>query len=355
MFGDIMLNIREFIYLDVERMKSILSQIEKGLLLEVTEEKGQEMGFEGGLSTGSILGSVVDAQGMGKFLINNNETETRTLHDYMYNIIEEKLLAENYLIEIPDENQVNKRVNNWPKELKDNSFVLIKGKIKIEDYSILSGILENMNEFSVALSVITSESKSGFFIGEEQWNLLEKNLGEKNLLLDDSYIKAMSIILRQFYKDKLILTCMPYKKNSNLTFVANLNRNYLRENIEDIIFKYGSLPLSDWFIFGRVSTILPKEYDSTKITNDPVYKRIKNNWSEINSIINTKENFKDLNTDNQRKWKSLGLNEEDFEILKLKNLELSFENIFNSINQLSYETGVKYPSVVFTPIAIYRK
>ena len=141
-----MLNIREFIYLDVERMKSILSQIEKGLLLEVTEEKGQEMGLEGGLSTGSILGSVVDAQGMGKFLINNNETETRTLHDYMYNIIEEKLLAENYLIEIPDENQVNKRVNNWPKELKDNSFVLIKGKIKIEDYSILSGILENMNK-----------------------------------------------------------------------------------------------------------------------------------------------------------------------------------------------------------------
>ena len=350
-----MLNIREFIYLDVERMKSILSQIEKGLLLEVTEEKGKEMGFEGGISSGSILETFVNAQGMGKYLISNNETETRTLHDYMYNIIEEELLAENYLIEIPDDNQVNKRVTNWPKEVKDNSFVFIKSKIKIEDYSILSSILENMNDLSVALSVINLVSKSGFYNGEEQWNRTEKNLEETNLLLDKSYIKSMSLILRQFYKDKLILTCMPYKKNSNLTFVANLNRNNLRENIEDIIFKYGSLPLSDWFIFGRVSTILPKEYDSTKITNDPVYKRIKNNWSEINSIINSVENFKNLNTDNQRKWKSLGLNEEDFEILKLKNLELSFENIFNSINQLSYETGVKYPSIVFTPIAIYRK
>lgn len=127
-----MLSIREFIYLDTERLKSIFSQVEKGLLTEMKSNKENSSKIGGELGTDNVLSFLVDAKSMGELVFSNSESETKTLHDHMYNHIETKLIHEKNIINIPD------NTKKLPKDLKDNSFVLLKGKIKIEDYRLLS-------------------------------------------------------------------------------------------------------------------------------------------------------------------------------------------------------------------------
>lgn len=83
-------NIKEFIYLDVERLKSVYAQFEKGFLKSTTDNSNTEGKFSAKLGTGSVLNLFgVNAEGMGEILRNSQKSETKILHDYMYNQVEE--------------------------------------------------------------------------------------------------------------------------------------------------------------------------------------------------------------------------------------------------------------------------
>lgn len=79
------------------------------------------------------------------------------------------------------------------------------------------------------------------------------------------------------------------------------------------------------------------------------------NWDEILNIINNTDSYDDLKEESLKKWKGLGLNEEDFIIIKEKAFEVGIENIYDTMDLLYYESSIKEPSITFTPIAIYRQ
>lgn len=323
-----MLTIREFIYSDTERLKSIFSQVEKGLLTEMKVDKGNSSKVNGEMGTGSLLSALVDAKGMGELLFSNSESETKTLHDHMYNHIEEKLISENNIINIPG------NTKKLPKDLKNNSFILLKGKIKIEDYALLSNKINVFNDLVNALNIVS-------------------NTNNRNL--DDNFLNSLKLIVDEFYSNRLLVTSMPYEKNLNLRFIGPLNRNYLRDNIDNILFKFGAFPTMEWCIFGQISTILPKNHNDLEQIKDSKFKRIMKNYNEINMLISSADTYDMLVNENKKLWHSFNLSKEDFTILKSKHLENSFENIFKALDNLIHETGVKYPSIKFTPIAIYRE
>lgn len=172
--------------------------------------------------------------------------------------------------------------------------------------------------------------------------------------LDDEFRESLKLIIDEFYSNRLLVTSMPYEKDLNLSFVGPLNRHYLRDKIENILFKFGAFPITEWSIFGQISTIIPEKYDDLEQIKDSKFKRIKNNYNKINPIISSSDTYDSLNNENKKLWRSFNLNKEDFNILKAKHLSNSLENIFEAYDDLIYETGVKYPSITFTPIAIYR-
>ena len=87
---------------------------------------------------------------------------------------------------------------------------------------------------------------------------------------------------------------------------------------------------------------------------DSKYKIIKENWEVISKILNESNVYKQLPSESKEVFKNFGLNKNDFIVLKRKILDLTFENLFDIIDSLSYETSIKYPSIKFTPIAVYR-
>jgi hypothetical protein len=87
--GDRTTSVRDFIYLDVERLKSALSQMDKGLLETVSKAGSRTKQL--GAGAGGGLAAIVGLSGKADFLWTNEQTETRTLHDHIYNLVEDAL------------------------------------------------------------------------------------------------------------------------------------------------------------------------------------------------------------------------------------------------------------------------
>lgn len=345
-----MKKIREFIYLDIEKVKSILSQIEEGLLIEESKSSEKSLEIDGNVGTNVLLDLILKGEVGAEVLFSNKKDETKVLHDYIYNLLESELIKNNTVVKVHDN---NKRDSKLPSEINENSYVLLKGKIKIEDYNFMRNTIENFNDLTVAFQIATSGKTKGHY--DEKWDDFKEVLLNKNELFNDAYVESLSKIIKQFYNNRLMIKCMPFEKNVLLNFVGLLKNEHLKEDIEDILFKYGSSPSMDWYIFGKISAISSKDSTYLNGLKDSKYKRIKEHWDRISIIVNQAEEYNKLPSSLKKSWNSFNLNEEDFLILRGKNLEITFEGLFESFDSVSYEANIKYPSVKFTPIAIYRE
>ncbi|MEE0943561.1 MAG: hypothetical protein UIB63_10690 [Methanobrevibacter sp.] len=341
--------IREYIYLDVDRIKSIVSQIEKGLIIEKTEESGHDAELKGNVGSNLLTNLFLDFGFEGDVLFTNRKDETKVLHDYMYNLLEKKLDENGIIIKIPNDYGTENYRNN----INPDSFILMECMIKIENYTSISDLIDNINELQVSFEVMGLNSMSGD-LEVNQWDEAEQALRRNSQLLDESYLNSLSIFFNQFYNGKIFIKCMPFDNDVFSNFIGFIKEKYLREDIEDIIFKYGSFPSFKWYVFGQISSIPPKNYNPTLNVQDSKYKIIKENWEVISKILNESNVYKQLPSESKEVFKNFGLNKNDFIVLKRKILDLTFENLFDIIDSLSYETSIKYPSIKFTPIAVYR-
>ena len=337
--------IKEFIYLDTEKIKSILSQIEKGL--QISSNETSKVDSEVGSIMGTGFINWLKAEFSANILTSNQSDETKILHDYMYNYVEQELDNNKKLLKI---HNVSQQDNKLPKQLNENSFILLECKIKLNDYNQILSTLDNMNDLNIALQVLSLESSP---LQDSVWEIVETNLKVQSQLLNEDVVKSAKLIMTHFYNNKLIINCYPYEKNNFLSFNGPLKREYLRDDIEDIIFKYGRSPSVIWNVFGKISSI-ENPHKKTKIT-DPKYKRMMDNWDKILNIVNNNELFENLDEDSIKYWNSLNLNEKDFDSLKRKSFEIGIEKIYDAMNLLYYEASIKEPSITFTPIAVYRQ
>ena len=343
------MKIREYIYLDIERIKSIFSQIEEGLLIEKNDSKSNKKSVEGEVKSGFLGDFLLNIRGDAEIIFSNKNEETKVLHDYMYNYIEKKMIDRKQIIKIPQEyNEKNFRAN-----ITSKSFVLLDCYIKIEDYSSILNIINDMNDLTVAFEIFgLNPFSSNPHIN--QWEETEQNLKNNSKLFDKSYLEALSLFFKQFYNEKIYIKCIPFDEDVLSNFIGLIKKDCLRENMEDIFFKYGISPTVKWQVFGQISSIPAKNAKNTKVLRDSKFNTIKENWDTISLILNKTNQYKQLDKESKKIWEELNLKKDDFKILKSKVLELSFEQFFESMNILSEETSVKYPSIKFTPIAIYR-
>jgi hypothetical protein len=351
------LKIRDFIYLDVERMKSIFSQVEKGLIETTSSEKGEDKELKGKVGTGGILSALgFKAEGSAGVLFQNAETETRTLHDHMYNHIENKLIEGDSITEI-DVSMKNAWENDdIQKIITDTSFILVKGRIMIDDYERFEDIAEDFNKITLALDFMTNPYK----IPKEK-NKRKRaeetrinSLKAKGSILEDKFIESLLVIIKTFYKNKLVLKVIPFSDNVFLRFIGTLNKKFLRDSVESILFKYGSLPVSEWKVFGQLSSIYPKGYQPK--LQDEEYNKLIENMDKINKATEDLKNPDEkIRNEAITTLKNIDLNENYIEILQSSTFDIALENIFGALRGVDFLTSPKFPSITFTPIAIYRE
>lgn len=301
-----MKNIRDFIYLDKDRVNSLYSQVNEGVAEAIvnsyvsSKETGEKV-------TKPILGQSTEDK-VGEY---SNVTENKILHDHIYNKLEEELKRNIYTPE-----DINK--DNYKEKLQDKFIIKIKGKVKIHNYNRMKMYLEEFNNIGeiVAYSIYSSstdsstENKSGKQKYEDNKQIREI-IKENGLKQDQEMLNGLKKMIELFNDDGFELIIQG--DNQEIIYRVVLDTTYLRLNTDMLRILYTQNPMNEWTIVGQI-TYLPN-IETNKNTN---------NNQDVDEQPGIREAYKNM-----------------------IDVTASFEDIFFISN--------KNIEITVTPIAIYRE
>ncbi|NOQ22245.1 MAG: hypothetical protein GQ565_06310 [Candidatus Aegiribacteria sp.] len=249
------IRVRDFIYLDMERVRSIVAQLEEGLIESYTKTTGEGTEGTGGVE-GGLLGIVKLAGGV-KFLLERRETETKTLHDHVYNKVEEALLSQGTVIRIPGDISAPAVADGtYVDSIDETSFVLASGRVAINDFANMRTYLDSFNKMAAFIAYCSGVS------GKDDESVQDRNKRTKQLeqgmKLDKKLIDGFKLTFDLFYGERVAIKLTPYDEYPDFRLVGDLNEIFLRDKLSSITYKYGSSPVSEWTILGQVASIPPE-------------------------------------------------------------------------------------------------
>lgn len=287
---------RDFIYLDIDRVQSILAQLERGLLSELMEQKTDES-KESATARVNLLAMLLPASVSGTLERGRGKSvgESRVLHDYAFEQARLVLEREGLL----SEDDLDRD------DVPEACFVLVRGSARISDYRTLEKISANFDKVNKVFS-----AKSGEY---PQTGNRKKARRRPNTGQDNKEIKEMATIIDAFFKDTISVAITNAR---DCEFVGPLDRAHLREDIRDLIYKYSSAPPGEWVMLANIARL--PEYEEAE--EQAIVERL--------GDVNTEDGF----TSRQIR-QSLGL--------------------LNGFQELM--GSVSYPEVAVSPIAVYRE
>lgn len=286
------MTIRDFIYLDIERVRSFYAQLSKGLPTERTVEKVAEVGLDA-----SVEGNVLFAKGQAntdyRYLRSN--TETSSLHDYILEEFMKKLKKNRLLVELPD-----KKFQWEQTAFQDGMFVLVKGTIKILDYKYVVSSLDNLPKLVKLVGRIVSSTQP-----QQSSNMSEIEKQLKGMPIGD-----IAKFIDQNMPDALRVKVYPRHDTPDQHFLATAESTFFRYSTVSLINMYGHVIDANWVCLLQV-----------------------NRGSQHQLAENARTQPVD------------GVN-----------IEAALETLADYLTNINKATqGVKFPTIAATPIAIFRE
>lgn len=293
---------RDFVYLDIDRIQSIIAQLEKGVLEKVLEGRTKELQGKSGIAAG-ILSSFLPLSLEGTFTRKSEIQHSKVLHDYAYTLALEALEKHRLCFEITTDER-----NQLPQT--PAAFILVKGSATILDYGLIKQLAQN-EAFFTSLSSQTpqkvlpnSPPQRGRKVSTP--NQLTQSQGVVNKLW--SFAEAAmgdGVQIRM-------------KRSEDLLFVGAIDREFLRETTRDFIFKYGGKPQTGWVMLAQIA--------------------------QITTQTDKRSLLKDAQTNTQMQLDPFASGTDAI------NIVLEQVNLFQELL-----ASVSFPSIAVTPIAIYRE
>jgi hypothetical protein len=272
--------IKNFIYLDEEKMYSLSSQLFEGVteyvLNESSSEQGESEEQKGPVGSGRVLGDI----------LKNSErnTEKKFLNDYSYTIFEKKLL-EDEMVLIVDSDKTKE-----PQVVSNKPFIKITSKAIFNDINSINNTLKNFNKIGKALAHITNfqqisevkeqlekakqntkdrNQKSKLQTQLKSMTNINKLATESGLQQDQGFLDDLSLVLTYGFQDQLEVQmgC------GDSIFSANINRNFLREPEELVIRKYSRKTEVEFTLFGIITQHQREQLE--ELEENEEYKSIK--------------------------------------------------------------------------------
>ena len=224
---------RDFIYLDINRVQSIIAQLQEGLLDQILE--GETKQTTGGMRMAMNLLAMlipVSASSSLEHSSGSSLSESRVLHDYAFETARRSLEDEGILLERDD--------LDWD-EVPESGFVLVRGAAQILDFETYRDIAGNVERIDKFLGTgKTSEQKR-----------------------QSRVIKESKVMFDTFYHDAIRMQIV---NPQGSRFSGPLIREHLRDDIQSLIYKHGTKPKSEWNMLSEI-TGKPMPGDSSE---DPV-------------------------------------------------------------------------------------
>lgn len=299
------IQLKDFIYLDIDRVKSFIAQLYEGVPETFEEISGKEKGGTGEAGV-DILG-LIKMGGGGSILYQKSTTETRSVHRYLYTLFEQKLMKLDKLIKI----DTNFPTEQWKLDtFKDGEFVLINGKVQITNYrSVISSIQMIPKLMEIGTDFQKQALKQRLINKEISQLEYDKQLKTVNTpTINKKDVEKMAELIEKFYSDSSRVKVFPFKEDNNRRFVGNTVYEYfttsssVNQSINQVM-----LSGTNWYVMGLVNK--PESAPPTV----------------------------------------------DIPASKGQNLEDSLEQVVFSLQEFTkYTMSIDFPAISLLPIAIYR-
>lgn len=294
---------RDFVYLDIDRIQSIIAQLQKGVLEQVLEGKSKELEGKAGIAAG-ILSAFLPIQLEATVHRETDVYSSKILQDYAYTIALEALNREGLCVHLTGEKREQLPRTN-------GIFVLAQGSASILDYSLLKQLAENeqmLNKLSMTTTFQVPETQNprkGRYTPQ----------GYSHQRKDQSEMQKIWMFVGAIMGESVQLR---FKHSDDVVFVGTLERSFLREKARDFIFKYGGIPRTGWTMLAQIGQITEPENKLGKLQQIVAKTSIQQSSSSTTTdIVN-------------------GLVE-----------------ILNAFQESL--ASVSYPDIAVTPIAVYRE
>ncbi|GAB4209098.1 MAG: hypothetical protein OHK0022_39600 [Roseiflexaceae bacterium] len=225
---------RDFVYLDTDRVQSIIAQLEEGLLEQVLT--GRATGLEGRAAAAAGV--------LSALLPGAERPPSKALHDYAFTMALETLRQRNLCFEVESEDR--SMLPNTP-----GAFVLLRGSATILDYGLLRQLAQNetffnkisRDERSIAQNIVAFPGgpKGRRVPGAPAQPAEDNNsIGKMWSFVDAAMGDAVQVRL---------------KRGENLLFLGLLDRAFLRSDTRDFIFKHGGQLQGGWVMLAQLAQI----------------------------------------------------------------------------------------------------
>jgi hypothetical protein len=247
------LSVRDFIYLDVERLKSILSQIDEGLLEKVDKAAGSS--GSGHLSAEANVPLLAKVGGAGTYVASSQVTETRTLHDHIYNYVEDKLLSAGALFVLNEELTASDWLDDSTRaDVSPTAFVLVRGRAVVNDFHYMKSYLGQFNEVAAAIVRLSVADRAKALPEQQRKAFIAEQVAA--MQLPKGQQEDLHKVLDAFVRNDLIVRIMPFQDELDARAVCNLdNPLALRVPLESLAFRFGSAPRDQWTLFGQTASV----------------------------------------------------------------------------------------------------
>ncbi|MEO2082275.1 MAG: hypothetical protein ABGW88_02135 [Leeuwenhoekiella sp.] len=336
-------SIKDLIYFDYDKAKSLSSQLSGGLINDITkaiENEGglnSDIGFDIKLLKGKIGGSDKER---------SIRTERIELYHELLNEVENKLTKKEILKDLNSSfGQDAKTFDDFMEIIPDFTFIKASGWSTFEDFERFKKIMSNFNEVQRLIYTSQLENNPEIIALKKEINDLKKGLQKSNnhkelaklkayekkfdqaieelsdaKLLDETFIERIKTFLDTFTPNRLNFRLAPLDDFPDFQILANLKSKYLvNGDFENVIYTYGTRPNIKLSIFG-VITSCPQKEDKRVNLNDEYLEYSDDQLSEVEVY------------------------------------DKVFRNVFSSFEDFEKFFFVpSYPKIAISPIGIYRE
>ena len=254
--------IRDFIYLDVERLYSVYSQVFEGVADQIVQSYAAALSTESAQKGALLSGASAESSTIEV----SRRTENRFLYDHMYTLLEKRLEPA-----IIDSSKIS---SSNLTSLRSGVYLRATGPVIVADFERMKALFEKFNRLAEAIAYSSrfSELQAAMATAQESIQGIQdrnqkaqakvrleqlrdpKRLAkELGLSQDEQLLKNLTFIADMFYPDGFDVTVMTTQ--AQLSYRAVADRRWLRITPPLLRAQYGGSSAGPWTVVGQVTHV----------------------------------------------------------------------------------------------------
>ncbi|MDP9475904.1 MAG: hypothetical protein M3R38_09495 [Actinomycetota bacterium] len=244
--------VRDFVYLDWERVRSMSAQLLGGVPQDATRESGHDAGARGQVEGGIPL--AIKGRGEGDYRYFRTQNETRSLHHYVYSLFEERLRARGAVAEVDS----GFDFGGWREDrFRDGQFVRATGLVRLMDYGWLSTMMEAlpnmMGAAHHAANIGLKQARDEGRLTRKEFDAEQRKQQRQLTELKALKLEKITELVKRLYGDAVRVKVVPDPRRAANAFVGSANLACFHDSAASLAQKYGYEIDAGWTVLGQVN------------------------------------------------------------------------------------------------------